>query len=461
MARSRLVGLIVGIGLACIIMVIPLPGLGMPGRKTLALTLMTVTFWALQVSHSGYVAGLYLMLLIVFGVSSPAVVLAPLTGSSTFLIIGAYLLAATVRSSPLGERIAYYIMLRFVSSYRSLIIAIFLLSFVLSLLIPHAWPRAFLMMSVMLVMIKTAGIGEQDARQVGFAVFLSTVPLSMVFLTGASVTNPLAIHYAQVPVSWFGWLKVMGLPSIIASIITLTLFLVLFKQHEPIHFDRSAIKMLYKNLGPMSNKEKRILIWLAIAILCWFTDSIHKIDIGWVTFLITILMSFPVIGEVVEARHWKEVPLNIILYIAAAIAIGTVGSDTGMNAFIAEMLLPARAPSNIFALAFVITTFTLLVHMALGSVLSVMGVAIPALLAFVSPLGINPLVISLWAYTVIGTHFILPYHHTNILVGVGEENGLYSQKETIRLGIPLIVMVYFITVVIQTLWWSVLGLFGI
>jgi di/tricarboxylate transporter len=44
----------------------------------------------------------------------------------------------------------------------------------------------------------------------------------------------------------------------------------------------------------------------------------------------------------------------------------------------------------------------------------------------------------------------------NVLVGQGEENGLYSQKETIKLGIPLIAVVYFITVVIETSWWKIL-----
>ena len=105
-----------------------------------------------------------------------------------------------------------------------------------------------------------------------------------------------------------------------------------------------------------------------------------------------------------------------------------------------------------------VTTFTMIVHLLLGSVLSVMGVAIPALLAFAASTSIDPLVIVLWAYTVIGSHYILPFHHMNVLVGVGEGNGLYSQKETIRLGIPLIAVVYFITVVVQTLWWKALGL---
>ena len=166
MDRAKLRGLILGVILALVCFALPLDGLTVQGRKALALTVMTVVFWAFQVSHSGYVAGLYLVLLIILKVAKPTAVLAPLATSSTFLIMGAYLLAASVRSSALGERIAYF-MLRFVSSYRSLIIVIYLLTFVLSLIIPHAWPRALLIMSVMLVVIDTAQQGVQDARHSG------------------------------------------------------------------------------------------------------------------------------------------------------------------------------------------------------------------------------------------------------------------------------------------------------
>lgn len=47
----------------------------------------------------------------------------------------------------------------------------------------------------------------------------------------------------------------------------------------------------------------------------------------------------------------------------------------------------------------------------------------------------------------------------NMLVGLGEDNGMYSQKETIRLGIPFIIVIYFMTVLIEVPYWSMLGLF--
>lgn len=457
-SRTQILGLGLGLSVLFVCLLLPLEGLEPKGRVALALTLMTVTFWAFQVSHSGYIAGLYLVLLIVLDVSKPATVLSTWTSSSTYLIIGAYLIAAAVRSSSLGHRIAYSFLVHFVSSYKTLIIAIFALTFILSLFIPHAWPRAFLIMSVMSVVIKSANIEKKEAIVIGFAVFSSSVPISLIFLTGASVTNSLAVEYAGIELSWLGWLKVMGLPAFIASILTLILFLLLFTPKKPLDFNVEAIRDAYRKLGAFTEKDVRVLVWLCIAIIAWTLDFLHGIDIGWVTFFLAMLMSLPIIGEVLEPKHFKEVPIQVLLFISAATAIGKVGTETGMNAYIAQVVLPSFTPANIFLLAIFVTTFTMVVHMLLGSVLSVMGVAIPALLAYTASMSINPMVVVFWAYTVIGSHYLLPFHHMNVLVGQGEGNGLYSQKETMKLGIPMIGIVYFTTVVVETLWWKVLGL---
>lgn len=456
--KMQVLGIIIGLFILLLCIFLPLEGLEEKGQLALGLTLMTVIFWVFQVAHTGYVAGLYLILLIVLDVSEPSTVLSTWTSSSTYLIIGAYLIAAAVKSSSIAQRIAYSFLLHYVRSYRTLIISIFALTFILSLFIPHAWPRAFLIMSVMSVVIKSANIEKKEAIVIGFAVFASSVPISLIFLTGASVTSPLALTYAGYNLSWLGWFKVMGLPAFISSILTLLVFLKIFTPKKTLNFNVEAIENEYKRLGAFSKKDKYLMIWLCISILAWSSDFIHGIDIGWITFLIAMLMSFPIFGKVIEAKHFKQVPIAVLIFITSATAIGKVGAETGMNAYVADKILFETIPMNIFLLAIVVTTFTLVVHLLLGSVLSSMGVSIPALLAYTSTVNINSLVIVLWAYTVIASHYILPFHHMNILVGQGESNGMYSQKETVKLGIPLIAVVYFITVVVETLWWKVIGL---
>jgi di/tricarboxylate transporter len=226
-----------------------------------------------------------------------------------------------------------------------------------------------------------------------------------------------------------------------------------------VRIDKEKIRTQLAEKGSLTRLEKRTIFWLLAAIILWTTDSIHGLDLGWITFIVAMLMSLPLFGEVLDAKAWSDIPVHVLLFLTAAMAIGRVGSVTGANVWIAETLLPSTVPSSIFALAAVITAASMVIHLLLGSVIAVMGVAIPALLAFTAPIGINPLIPSLLVYTAISIHYVLPFHHLNILVGEGQENGMYTQKETLRMAIPLTVIVFVITLLVQMPWWKLLGLY--
>jgi len=459
--KKRKIGFFAGIAVAIIIMLLPLSnsGLSHEGQICLALSLMTVVWWAMNVAQSGFVGGVYLALLIILKVAGPDVVFKAWYGSSTmWLVIGAYMIAAAVKDSGLGERIAYGFIKKFVRSYTSIIVSIFVLTFILSLLIPHPWPRAFLIMAVMAVVIKSANIPKEDAVKIGFTVFASSVPVSLIFLTGDSVINPLAASYAtDMEISWIKWFLYMGPPAIVASVITCLLILVLFKPTKKVEINVAAIEAKQKELGPMKPLEKRTLVWLIIAVVLWLTDSIHGINVGWVTMIVAMLMSMPVIGEVLTVKSWGNVPVHVLVFLTSAMAIGSVGGATGMNAWLATTILPSALPSNLIVFALLLAVVAIVVHMFMGSVIAVMGVLIPSLLISTANMGIPMIVVSLIVYISIASHYILPFHHLNMLVGQGEENGMYTEKETIRLGVPLTAVV-FILAVVCVLWWKVIGL---
>lgn len=474
---KREIGFIVGIVVAIIVYLIPIPeaDLSRGGHIMLALTLMTVIWWAFQITQPAYTSGVFLALMVILGVvpGTPAtgtsaavpasVATANLafkswTGTTMWLIIGAYLIATAVKTSGLGERIAYNYMLRFVSNYKSIIIGIFVLTFILSLLIPHPWPRAFLIMSVMAVIIKASDIPKEDAVKIGFTVFAASVPVSLIFLTGDAVINPLAVQAAGTEMGFMEWLAAMGVPALVASVLTLILVLILFKPTKEVSVNKDEIKQKLVDMGKMTSLEKRTAAWVVIAIILWMTDTLHGVNIGWVTLIVAMLMSMPLIGDVLKPGDWASVPVQTLVFLTAAIAIGTVGGATGMNAWIADTLLPATAPSSYFLLAGIITVIGVALHMVLGSVIAVMGVAVPAIIAFTSASGINPIAPTLIVYMSIAAHYILPFQHLNILVGAAEDTGGYTQKETVRLGLPLTAVMFLVTMLVMVPWFSVIGL---
>lgn len=449
---KREIGFLAGIAVALIVWFAPLPGIEGNAKLMLAFTLMTVVWWALQIAQNGYTAGVLLALMCIFQLDEPAEIFYAWTGTTMWLVIGAYLIANAVKTSGLGERIAYSYMLRFVTGFRSIIIGIFALTAILSLLIPHPWPRAFLIMAVMAVIIQSSGISKADAVKIGFAVFAASVPCSLIFITGDAVINPLAASYAG-GADFVTWLKVMGVPAIIMSIITLILFLALYRPERDYSIDKDAIRGKLADMGKMSGVEVKTIVWVLIAIVLWFTESIHGIDIGWVTFAVGMLMSMPIIGDLNAAKDWNAVPIHVLVFLTAAMAIGHVGADTGMNAWIASFM-PTSVPDNMFIIAAIIVALSFAVHMLLGSVIAVMGVAVPAILAFAQPLGIDPMVATMICYMAVAAHYLFPFQHLNTLVGASPDTGNYTQKETLKLGIALIPVLFLMG-------WVMVGWFGV
>lgn len=455
-SSGKIIGFTAGIALCLLIVLLAPAGLSREGVLCLGLTAMAIVWWATQVAQSGFVGGIYLALLCLLKVAEPSVVFSGWTGSTIWLVIGAYLIASAVRTSGLGERLSYAFIHRFVRGWRSILVSVFVLTFLLSPLIPHPWPRAFLIMSVMAVVIRAAKLPRKEAITVGFSVFAASVPISLIFLTGDATINPLAASYAPESVSFLRWLQVMGPPALLLSILTLALILLCFRPSVPVEIDRDEVSRAQQALGPMSAREKRTLVWTVIAVLLWVTNGLTGLDIGWITLLIAMTMSLPGVG-VLQPKDWGEVPVHVLVFLTAAIAIGKVGAATGMNQWIAATLLPSSVPENIVLLSLIIVAFSIVIHLLMGSVIAVMGVAIPAFLSFSEGSGLPALAVIGLVYLCVAGHYLLPFHHLNILVGQGEENGMYSQRETLRLGIPLLFAVV-LTALAALGWWKLIGL---
>ena len=267
----------------------------------------------------------------------------------------------------------------------------------------------------------------------------------------------MTLEFAGVDLSWGGWLLYMGAPAAVASLLTLFIILKLFKAEEKVEINKKKIGQQLLDLGMMSVEEQRTVFWLTAAVVLWMTDSIHGVELGWITLTIAVMMSLPLSGDILKKEDWNQVPLKVLIFLTAAVAIGRVGSLTGMNQWLAELVLPAETPGSMLYFALLTAGISIVLHMFLGSVIAVMGMAIPAFIIFAESCGINPLVPALFVYTAIGTHYILPFHHLNILIGMSEENGNYSEKSVIKLGIPL-TAVALLTVIFEYFWWQLTGL---
>jgi len=479
-SRKRIIGFLAGIVVFLIIFFIDIPGLEYGGQTLLALLLMTIVFWATQVVQPGFSAALFLMLLIIFQVipsyvtaagktvsaftATAETVFSPWLGSTLWLVIGAYIIAHAVTSSGLGERIAYLFINKFVSSFKTIIFTIFLLNVVMSLIIPHPFPKAFIIFAVMKVVMDSSKMCQEDRIKVGFTVFAAAIPTSMIFLTGDGSFAPLVSQFAGVEVSWIGWLGIMGVPAVVMTLLTMLLILVLFRPKEQVVINKEEIRIKQQGLGKLKTTEIRTIIWLVIAIVLWMTSGVHGIDVGWITLLVAACMSLPIIGEVITPKAWADVPVPTLIFLTAALAISKAGGATGMTAWLSDLVVGVvGTPGSVLLLAVIVGVIAIVCHMVLGSCIAVMGLVCPIMVPFAAQMmggqGISPLIPAFITYTAIYAHYIFPHHNLPILVGSGEGTAGYGPKETIRMGLPLTVVVLVVICVVEVGWFKIIGLY--
>ena len=457
--NRKLSGIVLSLLLAALIWWLPLPGdLSLAGRKCLAVTIFTVTWWVFNVVPPAYATLLMLLSYLLLGLAGPEVVFKIWTMPLMWLIIAAFLMAAAVTKSGLAERVAYFFMLRFANSYRSIIILNYVLGFVLSFLIPHPFPRALLIMSLVRAIIKKAGVNPADAASLGLSVFVASTATSTMLLTGDSTLNIATLGFSGVNLSWLGWAKYMAVPGLLASLLMLGLHLLVFPQSGPLQIDHAAMRLEQQKLGKLNRAEIVTLLWVLAALLLWTTDFIHHIDPAWVALAVVVGLSLPVIGDVLDARDISTgVNWPIIFFVVGALAIGSVGRLTGMSDWLAASLLPAVPPQNPYAFAALIGGSTMLIHMLLGSALASMSIVAPPMVHYAVSAGWSPLVPALLIYTAVSTHYILPFQHVSILLGQGETGG-YSNRHVLRYGLPLTLVTLVVLIPIEVTWWRLLGL---
>lgn len=457
--NRKLAGIGLSLLLAVVLWVLPLPGdLSPAGRKTLSITLFTVVWWIFNVVPPAYATLLMLMGYLLLGLATPEVVFHIWTLPLMWLIIGSFLIAAAVTKSGLAERIAYFFIIRYANSYRSLIVLTYVLGFVLSFLIPHPFPRALLLMSLLRAITQRAGMNAADQASVGLSVFVSTTATSTMVLTGDSTLNLATVGFSGLSVGWLDWARYMAVPGLLASLLMLGLHLLVFPQTGPLHIDRAALRQEQNTLGPLRRTEIVTLLWVLAALALWTTDFIHHLDPAWVALLAVVGLSLPGVGDVLEAQDLSTgINWPILFFVVGALAIGTVGKTTGLSDWLAARLLPAIPPQNPYAFAALIGGATMLIHMLLGSALACMSIVAPPMVHYATSAGWSPLFPALLVYTAVSIHYLFPFQHVAILLGQGEIGG-YSNRQVLKYGLPLTLVALLVLIPIEVTWWRLLGL---
>lgn len=439
-------------------------GLSPQGMTTIAVMGWTIAIWlsgALPKSISGL--GIPLML-ILFGVFAKAPeAFSGFTENESFLVLGAFLLAAIMGVTNLDKKIALGIVSRVKPKVTNLLGGFFVAHVVTALLVPATLARAGMFLPIVAGVNKLLG---DDARycQARKALAMAAIGFGAVFagplfLTGhmpnvimASLLNA----KASAGITWGRWFwlhwPLLGLFPI--------MFLWIVRCFRlrglgiPGGLDR--IKRERDELGPVTRDQTAILSLVGLAVVLWATEKVlHPFPSGIVLVGVVALMFVPGLTRLA----WRDVQgrtnWGTWLLLAGALSLVKAFSTTGADEWLAgRMVQLVPAWGWMGTLLFVMVLVQVL---RLGIISNVGAVTLmaPIVYSMAGHLHLNSVSFTLAVLNVDTYALILPMEVTACLIAYS--SGEFSFIEFMKAGslLTLLAIVYIACVMVP--WWGLNG----
>lgn len=293
----------------------------------------------------------------------------------------------------------------------------------------------------------------------GYAISLST---SAVFLT-ACAPNILTVGFARdilkVDISWMDWFIGLAFPALLACLVVPYL---IYKVYPPELKEISNHKELaaqgLREIGPMTGKEKLLVIFFVLAILGWATSSFTKLDGTAVALL------FFACCAIFKLIDWKNVlanngAWNTLIWYGAIMGISGILSKAKFFVWLAKVVGEHMnfVGVNQALVMGILLVISILVRYVFASMGAYVGAFIPVLftLGLVAQVPPLPLVFLLGASSAYGC---LLTHYGGAVGPVLFGTGYVPQKTWWKIGAVLVAFNFVLYMTVGLGYWKVLGL---
>lgn len=434
----------------------PPAGLGQSGERALAVFALIVIYWITGALPLVITALLAIVLLGICGVMPLRTAYSLFGSEAVFFVLAAFMLAAAVNYRGLGRRVAVIVFARYGRTPHGLLIAIYLLSALMSFVIPEHAVAAI----VFPIVLSIVGSLEPAARRTRYptAMFLAMAwgtniggiatllggargPLALGILTEATGQTISFIHWS-----------IATMPLVVILLVIGHFVLTAYFAFEPVNIE-SSIEIIHQRrlqLGRITFEETAVAAVLAVTVVAW---SLFSATLGLAAIAILAVVALFVFGLLTWEEVEKHVNWGIILMYGGAIALGTALERSKASAFMAHAV--ARHTSSpvllIAALSFV--------SLILGESLShsaVVASIVPVGLGLAGTFGLDVRALTLAITLPAGLTFIMPVSTpANALAYSG---GYLRTRDLLVPGSILILSSWGSLNLVMHLYWPFIGL---
>jgi sodium-dependent dicarboxylate transporter 2/3/5 len=430
------------------------------GRLALTVFVLAIGAWVGTRLPETAVALAAACALVLLGVIEAEQMFSGLGDDVVWLLIGAFLIAAVVRSSGLAER---FVLKAIAGSatLRGLFHRLTWLMIATAFVIPSTSGRAALLLPVYLAL--TAAMPDARLRRALALLFPTVILLSAcASLLGAGAHMIAVDVMAEMglrELSFIDW-AIVGTPfAIVTSLIATETILLLFVDDA----DRSRrLRLPEPSQSPLEGAQWRIALMVCLTVLLWATSIWHGFDPALVAILAAILIANKATSGVSLKDAMKNVEWNLILFLAATLVLGEALLDSGAADWMARSALnylPGWMLAHPIAVVVIAAWIAMTSHLLIASRSARAAVLIPALAL---PLAIAPAHAALLIMvTVVGSGFCQTFRISAKPVTLYSEHQgarAYTDADLMRLSLWLMPPFAGLLVLFAVQVWPRLGL---
>jgi len=441
---------------------VPLEGMDELTRKTLGLMLFTVVLWITRPIFPALTALLFMIIAWGLELTIFKTAFSGFTNTTAWFVWGALVIAFAIKETRLDLRFARFLATKTPASTKGVLGSYYVLSFLLTYIMPSTTARVASTAPIAAAQIETLDVPLKS--RAGKMLMTSLVTWNSyngaLLLSGGStiVTAWGILSGLGMSITWAQWWLYLIGPGLVAMVVNFIVNLLIFRPEPAKVADGAGVRKIAKaelaKLGPMTAREKRLAAILAITIILWATESFHGIETAFICCMCGITLCMPGIGVLDAKRAMSGIGWDSVVFVAAALSIGTVTEATGVADIIKQILsyiLTFGESEFLFLLMMLVLGFIGRLVLRNGSA-NVAVLLAPAILLAQS-LGYNPLYVGLFFALSLGGIFM--YQNTPSMIaydyGTFEEPDFMLASLARYAGlIALITFAYFI-------WWPLLG----
>jgi len=442
-----IVSLFAAVFLVFLSRILPLPeGLSREGLTSVVLLVAAIVLWVTEAMDLAITTILIVATLPFFNIMPAGSMFSSFAGSVFFFVLATFGLTAALVTSTIPTRIAGLILRWSGKNSRKLVLGFTLGTAVLSSIMSNV-PTCALFASLAIAILKTDGDPVPGTSRLGKALMIG-VPAGSVlggFITPAGgPTNVLAIELlgkAGMHITFLDWI-IVGFPLAIISCVIVAVWLGIVFRPEPISqgaLDKA--KKMVADAGPMSAREKKMLIIILLMFVFWISSTWVK---AFNTTLIALLGMCAFFLPGVKVLTWQQFSKNaswdalFMIGGVGALAQGILGS--GAATWLVNTLLSGAASWSPLVVYIVISAVICCLHILIPSGPAVAGLAVMPMILLAQSAGVNPIAAAVITAFWGGATFMLPMDAVPMLT---YGYGYYKIPDMLKFGwLPSIVIIF-------------------